>query len=329
VKQSPLTIGFLTTEPSVIFKENRDDWRHAEIVVSTVQSFLFNNKYQHIFSPTDFDLVISDEAHRSIGGNSRAVFEYFIGYKLGLTATPRDYLRRFDKDAPTTKDPREHERRLLLDTYRTFGCEDSQPTFRYSLLDGVKEGFLVNPTVVDARTDITTELLSKTGFVVDFTDEQGEDQQQAFKQREFEKRFFAESTNQLFCKTFLENALRDPVSGEIGKSIIFAVSQNHAAKLAQILNDMADRMFPGKYQSDFAVQVTSEIPDAQQFAINFTNNRQRYKAAHQYRSRHPCRQGARPQVAGRADHHRADLQIHGRHGRGSRGAWRQAEIFCT
>jgi type I restriction enzyme R subunit len=257
---------------TVIFKENKDDWRHAEIVVSTVQSFLFNNKYQHIFSPTDFDLVISDEAHRSIGGNSRAVFEYFIGYKLGLTATPRDYLRRFDKDSPTTKDPREHERRLLLDTYRTFGCEDSQPTFRYSLLDGVREGFLVNPTVVDARTGITTELLSNSGFVVDFTDEQGEDQQQAFKQREFEKRFFAESTNQLFCKTFLENALRDPVSGEIGKSIIFAVSQNHAAKLAQILNIMADRMFPGKYQSDFAVQVTSQIPGAQQFTINFTNN---------------------------------------------------------
>ena len=100
----------------------------------------------------------------------------------------------------------------------------------------------------------------------------GEDQQEAFKQREFEKRFFAEATNQLFCKTFLENALRDPVSGEIGKSIIFAVSQNHAAKLAQILNQMADRMFPGKYQSDFAVQVTSQIPDAQQFTINFTNN---------------------------------------------------------
>jgi len=158
---------------TVIFKENKDDWRHAEIVVSTVQSFLFNNKYQHLFSPTDFDLVISDEAHRSIGGNSRAVFEYFIGYKLGLTATPRDYLRRFDKGSPTTKDPREHERRRLLDTYRTFGCEDSQPTFRYSLLDGVKEGFLVNPTVVDARTDITTELLSNSGFVVDFTDEQG------------------------------------------------------------------------------------------------------------------------------------------------------------
>lgn len=257
---------------TVIYKENRDDWRRADIVVTTVQSLLFNNKYQKLFSPTDFDLVISDEAHRSIGGNARAVFDYFVGYKLGLTATPRDYLRRFDVSTPGTREPREAERRQLLDTYRTFGCENSQPTFRYSLLDGVKEGFLINPTVVDARTEITTTLLSEEGFVVSFTDDTGEDQQQTFKQREFEKHFFADGTNQTLCKTFLENAMRDPVSGEIGKSIIFAVSQNHAAKLAQILNQMADRMYPGKYQSDFAVQVTSQIPDAQQFTINFANN---------------------------------------------------------
>jgi type I restriction enzyme R subunit len=257
---------------TVIYKENRDDWRRAEIVVTTVQSLLFDNKYRRLFSPTDFDLVISDEAHRSIGGNARAVFDYFIGYKLGLTATPRDYLRRFFKAKSSTRDPREAERRLLLDTYRTFGCENSAPTYRYSLLDGVKEGYLINPTVVDARTEITTELLSEEGFIVSFTDDAGEDQQEAFKQHEFEKRFFADATNQLFCKTFLENALRDPVSGEIGKSIIFAVSQNHAAKLAQTLNQMADRMFPGKYQSDFAVQVTSQIPDAQQFTVNFSNN---------------------------------------------------------
>ena len=224
---------------TVIYKENRDDWRRAEIVVSTVQSLLFNNKYQRLFSPTDFDLVISDEAHRSIGGNARAVFDYFVGYKLGLTATPRDYLKRFDK--PTSRDPREAERRLLLDTYRTFGCEDSQPTFRYSLLDGVKDGFLVNPTVVDARTEISTQLLSEQGFVVTFTDETGEDQSQTFTQRAFEKRFFAEATNELLCKTFLENALRDPVSGEVGKSLIFAVSQNHAAKLVQILTGRRGR----------------------------------------------------------------------------------------
>ncbi len=117
---------------TVIYKENRDDWWRAEIVVTTVQSLLFNNKYRQLFSPTDFDLVISDEAHRSIGGNARAVFDYFIGYKLGLTATPRDYLKRFDNTTRAIRDPREAERRLLLDTYRTFGCENSQPTYRYS-----------------------------------------------------------------------------------------------------------------------------------------------------------------------------------------------------
>ena len=57
---------------TVIYKESRDEWRHAEIVVTAVQSLLFNNKYQRLFSPTDFDLVVSDEAHRSIGGNARA-----------------------------------------------------------------------------------------------------------------------------------------------------------------------------------------------------------------------------------------------------------------
>ena len=257
---------------TVVYKENRNDWNRAEIVVTTVQSLLFNNKYQRLFSPTDFDLVISDEAHRSIGGNARAVFDFFVGYKLGLTATPRDYLKSTGKTGTATRDPREAERRLLLDTYRTFGCESGQPTFRYSLLDGVKDGFLINPTVVDARTDVTTQLLSEDGFIVSAIDETGEDQEEAYKQREFEKRFYSEATNQLFCKTFLENALRDPISGEIGKSIVFAVSQNHAAKLGQIFNQIADRMFPGKYRSDFAVQVTSQIADAQKFTINFANN---------------------------------------------------------
>jgi type I restriction enzyme R subunit len=257
---------------AVIYKESRDDWRGAEIVVTTVQSLLFNNKYQRLFSPTDFDLVISDEAHRSIGGNARAVFDYFVGYKLGLTATPRDYLKKVNQQEARNRDPREFERRLLLDTYRTFGCKDGQPTYRYSLLDGVRDGFLINPTVVDARSDITTQLLSDQGYISVVEDEEGNATEESFSHREFEKRFFSEATNQLFCKTFLENALRDPVSGEIGKSIVFAVSQSHAAKLTQILNLIADLKFPGKYSSDFAVQVTSQVDGAQQHTINFTNN---------------------------------------------------------
>ena len=267
---------------SSIYKENRDDWRKAEIVVTTVQSLLHNNKYQSLFSPTDFDLVISDEAHRSIGGNARAVFEYFVGYKLGLTATPKDYLKKFDASKPaqrSTRDPRESERRLLLDTYRTFGCETGEPTYRYSLLDGVKDGFLINPLVVDARTDITTQLLSDEGFagvIIGDAPEADKDVQQTgeqrFKQSSFEKKFFSEATNRLFCETLLAHGLRDPISNEFGKTIVFGVSQSHAAKLVQVLNELAQRQFPGLYQSDFAVQVTSLIPDAQQFTINFTNN---------------------------------------------------------
>ncbi len=258
---------------TVIYKESRDDWRKAEIVVSTVQTFLSKNRYKRLFAPDDFDLVISDEAHRSIGGNSRAVFEYFIGYKLGLTATPKDYLKHIDTAELGENDPRALERRLLLDTYKTFGCENGKPTFRYSLVDGVKEGFLVNPVVVDARTEITTKLLSDEGYALITQNEEGEEVEETFIHKDFEKKFFSENTNRTFCKAFLDNAYRDPISGEIGKTIVFCVSQNHAAKITQILNEMAYERFPGKYQSDFAIQVTSRIVDAQQFTINFTNNR--------------------------------------------------------
>ena len=257
---------------TVIYKKNRDDWKKAEIVISTVQSLSSQNKYKKLFSPTDFDLLVSDESHRSIGGNSRAVFEYFIGYKLGLTATPKNYLKNIDPEELSAKDPRAWERRQLLDTYRTFGCENSEPTFRYSLIDGVRDGYLINPVVADARTDITTQLLSDKGYAVTITDEDEEETEETFFGRDFEKKFYSEKTNTVFCRTFLENALKDPVTGEIGKSIIFCVSQDHAAKITQILNKLAFQLWPDKYNSDFAIQVTSRIADAQQFTINFANN---------------------------------------------------------
>jgi len=254
-----------------IYKENKSDWKKADIVVTTIQSLMYNDKYRYEFSPTDFDLIISDESHRSISGNARAVFEYFHGYKLGLTATPKDYLKGVNLDRVKENDPREVERRMLRDTYVTFGCENGEPTFRYSLLDGVKEGYLVNPWVVDARTEITTQLLSDNGYSVMTNTEEGEETE-TFVSRDFEKKLFSENTNQIFCQTFLENALRDPITQEIGKTLVFAVSQNHARKLAEILNDMAEQLFPGKYNSDFAVQVTSQVADAQQMTINFSNN---------------------------------------------------------
>lgn len=257
---------------TVVYKEKKNDWRKAEIVVTTIQSLMVNNKYKTLFSPTDFDLIISDESHRLLGGgNSRALFEYFLSYKLGLTATPKDYLKNVDTD--DIDDPREMERRMLLDTYSTFGCESGQPTFRYSLTDGASDGFLIQPTVVDARTDVTTKLLSKEGYgvmvTVATTEKEDVLEEVSYKQQHFERKFFSEETNRVLCKTFIENGLKDPINGEFGKSLVFAVSQNHAARLTQILNEYAHQHFPGKYQSDFAVQVTSNVKDSQQMTIDF------------------------------------------------------------
>lgn len=262
---------------AVIYKESRDSWRGAQVVVSTIQTFLAGDRYRKEFSPTDFELVISDEAHRSIGGNSRAVFEYFVGYKLGLTATPKDYLKGFDEEGADTQ--REFERRQLLDTYKTFGCEPGQPTFRYDLMAGVSDGYLVNPVLVDARTEITTKLLSDDGLAVHKVDDEGQTVDEVFNERHYERKLFNEETNIAMCKAFIENGLADPVAREegvelFGKSIVFCVSQKHAARITNILNRFALERWPEEYgQSDFAVQITSQVANAQQMTINFANNR--------------------------------------------------------
>ena len=259
--------------PSVIYKERRDSWGSARIVVSTVQTLLSGGRYRKEFSPTDFELVISDEAHRSIGGNSRAVFEYFVGYRLGLTATPKNYLRGVNADDPRTQ--KEYERRVLRDTYKTFGCEPGQPTFSYDLEQGANEGHLIKPTVADARTDITTQLLSDKGYAVHTATESDE---VVYHRRDYERTVFNWETNVAMCKALLNKGLYDPVAKDLGvelfgKTIVFAVSQDHAAHLTHILNKLAIKRWPDMYgQSDFAMQVTSQVPGAQQKSVQFANN---------------------------------------------------------
>ena len=140
---------------TVIYKERRDDWRKAEIVghhraIAAVQSA---NTSACSF-PTDFDLVISDEAHRSIGGNAGAVFEF-----CRLQARPHrhaeaDYLGISTPASPTTR-PTRARAPLLLDTYRTFRLRIGSAHFRYSLLDGVRDDVPVNPAVVDATAPMS------------------------------------------------------------------------------------------------------------------------------------------------------------------------------
>lgn len=273
---------------TIIYKQKRGDWRTADIVVTTIQSLATQNRFLTEFAPTDFQLIISDEAHRTISGNNRAIFEYFVGAKLGLTATPRDYLKGFD-DKDRQNDPRAYERRLLLDTYRTFGCDDGRPTFRYSLLDAVRampRPYLVNPVALDARTEITTQMLSEGGYVVKVAaDENGDESELVFEGRDFEKKFFSDETNESFVRCFLDNARCDPLTGEIGKTIVFAVSRKHATKLVALLNEETTRRWPAVYGagSDFAVQVTSDVAGAQQMTIDFANNnlngKSRWRAA--------------------------------------------------
>lgn len=258
----------------LVYKENKDDWTSADVVISTIQSFSFNNKYQRLFSPSSFDLVISDESHRSLGSSNRAIFEYFIGYKLGLTATPKNYLKGVDFDV---NDPREIEKRVLLDTYQIFGCDSGTATFSYTLMDGVKNGYLVSPIIVDARSDITAQLLSDEGYTLKIDNDESDfnsrdNSEMKFDITFFEKKFFSEDTNRVLCQTFILNALRDPISNELGKSILFCVNISHARKITAILNELAEVYFPNKYNSDFAIQITSNIEDSQQMTINFSNN---------------------------------------------------------
>jgi type I restriction enzyme, R subunit len=262
---------------TVTYKSSRDSWANASVVVSTVQTFLAGDRYRKEFSPTDFELVISDEAHRSIGGNSRAVFEYFVGYKLGLTATPKNYLKGLDNT--DLDNQREYERRLLIDTYKTFGCEPGRPTYSYDLEKGANDGYLIKPTLVDARTEITTQLLSDDGYSVRMVDDSGVEGEQTFTQRDYERKVFNAETNIAMCKALIENGLFDPIAKGLGiplfgKTIVFAVSQKHAARLTNILNQIAFQKWPELYaESDFAMQVSSDVSNAQQMTINFANNR--------------------------------------------------------
>lgn len=248
-------------------------WQSCQIVVSTVQTLLAADRYRELFSQIDFELVISDEAHRSLGGNSRAVFEYFIGYKLGLTATPRDFLKGVDASELAQKNPKALELRNLRDTYKTFGCEDGKPTFKYDLKAGVSGNYLVNPYVVDARTEVTTELLSEEGYTMEVADEEGNEAEQSYGVRHFERRFFNEDTNRVFCETILNQGKLDPITDEFGKTLVFCVSQSHAAKVTNTLNALAMKKWPEKYNSDFAMQVTSNVLNSQDKTKDFSANR--------------------------------------------------------
>ena len=249
----------------VIFKTARRSGAllGSSVVIATIQSLMVDRRYRSEFTPFYFDLVINDEAHRSIYGDAREVVQFFQATRVGLTATPKAYLRNVDIDALASENPKALEARQLRDTYHYFGCEPGVPTFRYDIIDAVQdpEGpFLCLPKIFDLRSDITTKALADNGWAVTI-----DEQEENYKVQDLEKKIFTPARNQLMCEAFLKEAQRDP-SGKLGKSIVFAVNQTHATTLTKIFNGL---------QPESAVTITSRIKDASSIAKEFRDGKRK------------------------------------------------------
>jgi type I restriction enzyme R subunit len=206
---------------------------------------------------------VNDEAHRSIYGDSREVVQFFQGTRVGLTATPKAYLKNIDLQKLGDENPKALEARFLRDTYHYFGCEPGNPTFRYDIIDAVKdpEGpFLCTPKIVDIRSDITTQALEDKGWTVTMNE-----QEESYKVQDLERKIFTPARNRVMCEAFLKQAQKTP-DGKLGKSIIFAVKQTHATELTKILNEL---------QPESAVTITSRIPEASGIAKDFRDGKRK------------------------------------------------------
>jgi type I restriction enzyme, R subunit len=248
----------------VVFKTARrrpGELLGSSVVVATIQSLMVDRRYREEFTPFYFDLVINDEAHRSIYGDAREVVQFFQATRIGLTATPKAYLKNINVEQLEAENPKALEARQLRDTYHYFGCEPGLPTFRYDIIDAFQdpEGpFLCLPKIFDLRSDITTQALAEKGWAVVINE-----QEETFKVKDLERKVFTPARNRLMCEAFIEEAQKDP-TGVIGRSIVFAVNQKHATDLTKMFNELR----PG-----VAVTITSRIPEASAIAKEFRDGK--------------------------------------------------------
>ncbi|MFA4846386.1 MAG: DEAD/DEAH box helicase family protein [Patescibacteria group bacterium] len=239
----------------------------SSVVIATIQSLMTDRRYREEFTPFYFDLVINDEAHRSIYGDAREVVQFFQATRIGLTATPKAYLKNINIQQLAQESPKALEARQLRDTYHYFGCEPGEPTFRYDITDAVKdpEGpFLCLPKIVDVRTDITTKALEDTGWTVTI-----DEKEENYKVQDLERKIFTPHRNRVMCEVFLRESQKAP-DGQVGKSIIFAVNQTHATALTKILNDL---------KAGIALTITSRIPEASSLAKEFRDGKRSERVA--------------------------------------------------
>jgi type I restriction enzyme R subunit len=166
------------------------------------------------FGPGHFDLIVIDEAHRSVYQRFRAIFEYFDSFLVGLTATPKDEI---DKN-----------------TYSLFDLEDGVPTDAYSLDEAVADGWLVPPKAISVPLKIVRSGLSYADLSEEEKDqwdmlEWGEGEiPDSVDAAEVNKRLFNIDTVDLVIADLMKNGLKVEGGDRLGKTIIFAKNQAHA-----------------------------------------------------------------------------------------------------
>jgi type I restriction enzyme R subunit len=206
-----------------------------------------------------FDLIIIDEAHRSVYQKYGAIFRYFDSYLVGLTATPRDEVDR--------------------DTYHLFGLETGVPTDAYGLDEAVADQYLVPPTshsvpIKFVREGIRYSELSddekEHWESLDWGDRAGISEEvtapEAVHASQVNKQLFNESTVDLMLKHLMENGIKVEGGDTLGKTIIFAVNQKHAEFIAKRFN----HHYPHTH-GEFARVVTHAVSYAQSLIDSFSS----------------------------------------------------------
>lgn len=174
------------------------------------------------FGPGHFDLIVIDEAHRSVYQRFRAIFEYFDSFLIGLTATPKDEI---DKN-----------------TYSLFDLEDGVPTDAYSLDEAVADGYLVPPSAISVPLKIVRSGLRYDDLSAEEKDqwdmlEWGEDEvPDAVDAAEVNKRLFNEDTVDHVIAHLMTNGIKVEGGDRLGKTIIFAKNQAHAEFIEKRFN---------------------------------------------------------------------------------------------
>ena len=174
------------------------------------------------FGPGHFDVVIIDEAHRSVYQRYRAIFEYFDSFLIGLTATPKDEI--------------DHN------TYSLFDLEEGVPTDAYSLDEAVADGWLVPPKAISVplkivrsglRYDDLSDEEKDQWDMLEWGDEEVPDTVEA---AEINKRLFNTDTVDLVIAHLMENGLMVEGGDRLGKTIIFAKNEAHAQFIEERFN---------------------------------------------------------------------------------------------